>query len=177
MSSLKDRIIGAAKLDVNIYEEVEADKDALFQAMGVVVLSSVAAGIGTIGSVGFGGLLTGTLTALVTWFIWAYLTYFIGAKFIPEPQTEADAGQLLRTIGFASSPGLIRVIGIIPGIGGAVAVIAGVWMLVAMVIAVRQALDYKSTLRAVIVCLIGWIIQALIFMLFFSIFAKPSGTI
>jgi hypothetical protein len=174
MSSFKDRIIGAAKLDVAIYEEVEADKDALFQAMGVVVLSSIAAGIGTIGNVGFIGILTGTITALVAWFIWAYLTYFIGVKFIPEPQTEADAGQLLRTIGFSSSPGLIRVIGVIPGLSGIIAFIAMIWMLVAMVIAVRQALDYKSTVRAVMVCAIGWIIQALIFMLFYAIFGKPS---
>jgi len=176
MSSFKDRIIGAAKLDVQIYEEVEGDKDALFQAMVVVVLSSIAAGIGSISAVGFGGLLTGTLTALIAWFIWAYITYFIGAKFIPEPQTEADPGQLLRTIGFSSSPGLIRVIGIIPGLGSAISFIASIWMLIAMVIAVRQALDYKSTVRAIIVCVIGWIIQALIFVLFFAIFGRPSGT-
>ena len=177
MSSFKDRLIGAAKLDVAIYEEVEADKDALFQAMGVVVLSSVAAGIGTIGNVGFGGIITGTLTALVAWFIWAYLTYFIGAKFIPEPDTQADAGQLLRTIGFSSSPGLIRVIGIIPGLSSIITFIASVWMLVAMVIAVRQALDYKSTVRAVIVCAVGWIIQALIFVLFYAVFGNPSHTL
>jgi hypothetical protein len=177
MSSFKDRLIGAAKLDVAIYEEVEADKDALFQAMGVVVLSSIAAGIGAIGNVGFVGILTGTITALVAWFIWAYLTYFIGVKFIPEPQTEADAGQLLRTIGFASSPGLIRVIGIIPGLSGIISFIASVWMLVAMVVAVRQALDYKSTVRAVIVCVIGWIIQVLIFMLFYAIFGSASHTL
>jgi len=175
MSSFKDRIIGAAKLDVQIYEEVEGDKDALFQAMVVVVLSSIAAGIGSISAVGFGGLLTGTLTALIAWFIWAYITYFIGAKFIPEPQTEADPGQLLRTIGFSSSPGLIRVIGIIPGLGSAISFIASIWMLIAMVIAVRQALDYKSTVRAIIVCVIGWIIQALIFVLFFAIFGRPSA--
>ena len=175
MSSFKDRIIGAAKLDVQIYEEVEGDKDALFQAMAVVVLSSIAAGIGSISAVGFGGLLTGTLTALIAWFIWAYITYFIGAKFIPEPQTEADPGQLLRTIGFSSSPGLIRVIGIIPGLGSVISFIASIWMLIAMVIAVRQALDYKSTVRAIIVCVIGWIIQALIFVLFFAIFGRPSA--
>ena len=170
MSSFKDRIIRAALLDKNIYEEVEADKDALFQAMGVVVLASIAAGIGTIGHIGFGGFISGTITALVGWFLWAYLTYFIGAKFLPEPQTEADPGQLLRTIGFASSPGLIRIIGFIPGIGSIVSFIASIWMLIAMVIAVRQALDYNSTLRAVIVCVIGWIIYALIFWVFFSIF-------
>ena len=176
MTSLKDRIIRAAKLDVNLYEEVEADKQALGQAMGVVVLSSIAAGIGSIAKGGLGGILAGTIAALMGWYIWAYLTYFIGTKFLPEPQTEADLGELLRTIGFSSSPGLIRVLGIIPGLGGIVFLAASIWMLVAMVIAVRQALDYKSTLRAVGVCAIGWVIQMLILVALFSILggaAKP----
>ena len=170
MTSFKDRIIRAAKLDVNLYEEVEADKGAMGQAMGVVVLSSIAAGVGSIARGGLGGILIGTIAALIGWYVWAYLTYFIGTKFLPEAQTKADLGELLRTIGFSSSPGLIRVLGIIPGLGGVVFLVASIWMLVAMVIAVRQALDYKSTLRAVGVCVIGWIIQTLILVLLFSIF-------
>ncbi len=176
MTSFKDRIIRAAKLDVNLYEEVEADKGAMGQAMMVVVLSSIAAGVGSIAKGGFGGIFIGTIAALVGWYIWAYLTYFIGTKFLPEPQTKADIGELLRTIGFSSSPGLIRVLGIIPGLGGLIFLGASIWMLVAMIIAVRQALDYKSTLRAVGVCVIGWIIQMVIFMIVFSILggiAKP----
>jgi hypothetical protein len=170
MASFKDRIFRAAKLDVSLYEEVEADKGALGQSMGVVVLSSVAAGLASISTAGFGGILAGTITALIGWFVWAYLTYFIGTKLLAEPQTKADPGELLRTIGFSSSPGLIRVLGIIPGLRWIVFLIGGIWMLVAMVIAVRQALDYQSTARAVGVCIIGWIIQAVILMLLFSIF-------
>jgi hypothetical protein len=166
MASLKDRIIRAAKLDVNLYEEVEADKTAMGQAMAVVVLSGVAAGIGTIATRGAIGIITGTIGALIGWFIWAYLTYWIGTKFLPEPQTEADPGQLLRTIGFSSSPGLIRVFGVIPGLGRIFFLAASIWMLIAMVIAVRQALDYTSTGRAVGVCFIGWIIQAVVMFAF-----------
>ena len=176
MTVFKDRIIRAAKLDVNLYEEVEADRGALGQAMVVVVLSSIAAGVGSITRVGFSGIFIGTITALIGWYVWAYLTYFIGTKFLPEPQTEADLGELLRTIGFSSSPGLIRVFGIIPGLGAIVFFAASIWMLVAMVIAVRQALDYKSTLRAVGVCAIGWIVQILILAVLFFILggsAKP----
>ena len=169
MTNFLDRMLRAAKLDVNLYEEVEADTGAMRQAIGVVVLSSIAAGIGSIATGGLGGILMGTIAALIGWFVWAFLTYYIGTKLLPEPQTRADLGELLRTIGFSSSPGLIRVLGIIPGLGGVVFIVASIWMLVAMVIAVRQALDYESTLRAVGVCVIGWIIQALIFVLLFSI--------
>jgi hypothetical protein len=179
MSSLKDRMIRAAKLDVTLYEEVEADKAAMGQAMGVVVISSIAAGLGTVSRGGFAGtipsILLGTLFALIGWYAWAYLTYFIGTKFLPEPQTKADPGELLRTIGFSSSPGLIRVLGIVPGLTGIVFLVASIWMLIAMVIAVRQALDYTSTLRASGVCFIGWIIQWLILGLLFYILGSPAG--
>ncbi len=124
MANFKDRIIRAAKLDIGLYEEVEADKTAMQQAMGVVILSSVAAGIGTIARGGLMGIFVGTIVALIGWYIWASLTYFIGTKLLPEPQTKADIGELLRTIGFASSPGLIRVIGIIPALGPIVFFIA-----------------------------------------------------
>lgn len=170
MTGFADRIFRAAKLDANLYEEVEADQTAMGQAVGVVVLSSVAAGLGSIEDLGFVGLLTGTIGALISWFVWAYLTYFIGTKLLPEPQTRADPGELLRTIGFASSPGLIRVLGIVPGLTWVVFFVAGIWMLVAMIVAVRQALDYQSTLRAVGVCAIGWVIQALVFWLVFLLF-------
>ena len=169
-SSFKNRIIRAIKLDSNLYEEVEADKGALGQAMMVVVLSSIAAGIGLnkIGS--FSGIITGTMASLISWYAWAYVTYFIGTKFLPEPQTRADLGELLRTIGFSSSPGLFRVFYVIPGVGVLVYLISSLWMLVAMIIAVRQALDYNSTLRAVGVCVIGYIIQVFVLGLMFSIF-------
>ena len=118
MADLKDRIIRAAKPDVALYEEVEADKGAMGQAVGIVVLSSVAAGIGTGLHGGLVGAVLGTIVALIGWYIWAYLTFIIGTKLLPEPQTHADVGQLLRTTGFSSSPGLIRVLGIIPGLTG-----------------------------------------------------------
>ena len=175
MNIFMDRMLRAAKLDVNLYEEVEANKDTMRQAMGVVILSSLAAGVGSIGTLGLGGMLLGTLAALVGWYIWAWLTYFIGTKFLAEPQTEADLGQLLRTTGFSSSPGLIRVLGVIPGLGAIVVAVASIWMLVAMVIAVRQALDYTSTLRAVGVCVIGWIIQTIILLLLFSLLGGPPS--
>ena len=174
MSIFQDRMIRAAKLDVNLYEEVEADKSAMGQAMGVVVLSSVAAGVASFSITGISGIVIGTISALIGWYVWAFITYVSGTKLLPEPQTSADHGELLRTIGFSSSPGVIRILGIIPGLYLLVSFVASVWMLVAMIIAVRQALDYKSTLRAVGVCLIGWVVQAIFSALIFSIFGRSS---
>ena len=135
-------MIRAAKLDADLYEEVEADRTATGQATLVVVLSALAAAIGNFrDSGGIVGFVVIALVALVAWYVWAWLTCMIGTRLLPGPQTESDIGELLRTIGFSSSPGLIRVVGVIPGLTTPVFAVAQVWMLIAMVIAVRQALD------------------------------------
>jgi hypothetical protein len=162
MSTFTQRMIGAATLDVPIYEEVEADRSAIGQAMGVVVLSSIASGIGAAGR-GGPGIVTGLAAGLVAWFIWAGITYLVGTKLLPSAQTQADWGQLLRTTGFAASPGILRIFGFVPLLGWLVLAITSVWMLACMIVAVRQALDYTSTLRAIGVCLIGWLINLAIF--------------
>jgi hypothetical protein len=152
------RILGALALDPVIYEEVEADRAATLQALVVVVLSSLSAGLG---ARGFGsGSLQGVFfisgLALVGWATWALLTFQIGARLMPEPQTRADVGQLLRTIGFSAAPGMLRVFGVVPGATIPAFAITAVWMLAAMIVAVRQALDYQSTWRAFAVCALGW---------------------
>ncbi|MFB6358071.1 MAG: YIP1 family protein [Thiohalorhabdaceae bacterium] len=168
-------MVRAAKLEPDVYEEVEAETGAMGQALGVVVLSSLAAGIGAVSTHGASGILVGTLGALVGWLVWAVLTYYIGAKLLPEPQTESSIQELMRTIGFSSSPGLIRILGIIPALQGIVALVAAIWMLVAMVVAVRQALDYESTGRAVGVCVIGWLIQVVILGGLFALMGGGQG--
>ena len=166
-----NRIIRACKLDISLYEEVEADQSATIQAAIVVVLSSIAAGIGAI-SLGASNFLMAPLLSLVSWYIWAYLIYLIGAKLFPEPNTQADHGQLLRTIGFSSAPGLIRIFGFTPELMSITFIGSGIWMLVAMVIAVRQALDYESTWRAIGVVVIGFLVQAIVLMMLLRLLDK-----
>ena len=157
------RMVGAAKLSSSAYEDVEADKGAMGQALAVVVLSSVAAGIGA--GAGVRGLVVGTLSSLIGWVVWAFLIYLIGARWLAEPGTQSDTGELLRTIGFATAPGLLRVVGVIPILTSIVFTITAVWMLATMVVAVRQALDYTSTWRAIAVCFLGWVVQLAAFIL------------
>lgn len=160
------RAIGAARLEIPVFEEIEADRTATGQALIIVVLSSLAAGVGLTSSLYNAPVLHRVMLALLLWLFWAISTYIVGVYLMPEPQTETSVGELLRTIGFAASPGILRIFGMVPGIGGTIYVISSVWMLVAMVIAIRQALDYKSTARAVVVCvitgMIGVIMAALV---------------
>ena len=161
-TSFGERMVRAAKLDRAVYEELEEDRSATGQAAAVVVLVAVTTGIGL--GAGFRGLLLGLVAGLLAWAFWAALIYWIGAKILPEPQTRADWGELARTLAFASSPGALRILGVVPVLGEIVFAVTGIWMLVATVIAVRQALDYQSLPRAVAVCLIGWVAQMALFL-------------
>ena len=147
------RAIGAARLEVPVFEEIEADRTATSQALLIVVLSSLAAGVGLSG-VYNAPVLHRVMLALLLWVFWAIATYIVGVHLMPEPQTQSNVGELLRTIGFAASPGILRIFGIVPVIGGTIYIVSTLWMLVAMVIAIRQALDYRSTWRAALVCVI-----------------------
>jgi hypothetical protein len=172
MAGFINRMVRAARLEARVYEEVEADAEATGQALGVVLLSSVAAGLGNFVYGGTSGLILGAVAALLGWYIWAYLTYFIGAKLLPAPQTQTSPGELLRTLGFASAPGVLRVVGVLPGLTGAAFLVAHIWMLMATVIAVRQALDYTSIVRAVGVCLIGWLVYMLMLFALLLLFGQ-----
>jgi hypothetical protein len=150
--SFGERMKGAAMLDVDTYEEVEADHTATTQAAGVVAIVAVAQAIGAAGA-GGQGVILGVIGAVVGWLLWAGITYIIGDKFLGGTATW---GELLRTLGFAQSPGILFVLGIIPLLGWLIQFAVGIWILVAGIIAIRQALDF-GTGKAILTAVIGWL--------------------
>ncbi len=177
-TSLFDRMVRAAGLDASLYEEVEADDAATTQALIVVVLSSICSGIGTAvhrslmghGPIGVGvGLFGGLLSAIIVWFVWSFITYFVGTKVFAG---SASYGELLRTIGFANSPGVLLILSFIPVLGGLISFAVWVWNLVAMVVAVRQALDF-DTGKAIFTCIVGWIVALMLLVIIGVIIAVP----
>ena len=168
-TSLFNRMVRAAQLQPAFYEEVEADTSATGQALLAVVLVSVATGIGagmdelTAGGTGnfIYGLMFGLVSSIVGWLLWALFAYIFGVSILKGPQTSSTWGELLRTMGFANSPGLLRIFAFLPGVGGIIVIAASVWTLIAAIIAVRQALDF-STWRAVITALVGWLAYMLL---------------
>jgi hypothetical protein len=150
-------MIGAARLRPQTFEEVEADSSATYQALLVVVLVALATGVGGLGVGGVRGLIGGVAIALVGWALWAGITYLIGTTLFRTAETHANWGQLARTLGFAQSPGIFKVFGLIPGVGPVIYFAVFAWQLAAMVVAIRQALDYTSTWRAIGVAVVGLI--------------------
>jgi hypothetical protein len=154
--SLTDRMMGAAKLDVDVYEEVEADTTATGQAALVVAIVAVAAAIGSAGG-GVFAAIGGMIAALLGWLLWAGVTYLIGDKLLGGTATW---GELLRTLGFAQSPGVLYILAILPLVGGLVRFVVAIWILIAGIIAIRQALDF-STGKAVLTAVLGWLAIAI----------------
>ena len=160
-NNLFDRIFRAIKIDVELYEEVERDKSATIQAGLVVVLSSMAAGVGAL-QLGASNFLLAPIFSLIRWYVWAYIIYFVGVKLFPEKNTKSNHGELLRTIGFSSAPGLLRVFGVTPDLMAVTFIGSAFWMLACMVVGVRAALDYKSLWRALGVVIVAWLFQAIL---------------
>lgn len=153
------RVLGAALLDPATYEEVEADGEATAQALLVVVLVggaiAVAAGSPILAS-----------AAMLAWASWALVTFEVGTRLLPQSATHADVGELLRTLGFAASPGLLFAAAVVPFLAVPAVLIAAVWMLASMIVAVRQALDYTNTGRAILVCVVGWTLSLALVLVF-----------
>ena len=160
--SIVDRMRGAAMLDVATYEEVEADRSATGQAFVVVVIVAICAGIGRIGD-GSTGVIAGVIGAIIAWLVWSGVTMIVGTKLFGGT---ADWGELLRTIGFAQTPGILAILGIIPLLGWIAVIAASIWQLIAGVIAIRQALDF-STGKAVATAIISWIAVMIIMAVIF----------
>jgi hypothetical protein len=172
--TLIGRMIRAARLDPRLYAEVEADVTSTGQAASVVLLAAFAGGINYPGAP-FSILFVGLLAALLGWLLFAYVIYLIGAKLLPESGTKADFGALLRAMGFANAPGVLKLLGIVPELRVLVFFVAMVWVLVATVTAVRHALSYKSSWRAIGVCAIPLLAsQLLIFAVASSITESPE---
>lgn len=162
-----NRVMRAAMLDVNLYEEVEADTSLTQEALMVVILVSIASGIGSflaavIGGAGIGaaivGLIVGAVMGVLGYYIWAYITYFVGTNLFGGT---ADADELLRTLGYASGPRVLGILAFIPCLGPLAGLIGAIWALVTGVVAVRQALDF-DTGKAVLTVIIGWVIVFII---------------
>ncbi len=163
------RIYRAIKIDIDLYEEVEKDKSATVQAGIVVVLSSLAAGVGAL-QLGVSNFLLAPIMSLLSWYVWAYVIYFVGVKLFGGPKTKSNHGELLRTIGFSSAPGLIRIFGVTPDLMTVTFIGSALWMLACMVVAVKSALNYDSLLKAFGVVVIAWLFQAFFLFLVIVLF-------
>ncbi|MDA9091850.1 YIP1 family protein [Pelagibacteraceae bacterium] len=154
-----NRVYRSIKIDPDVYDEVQKDKNATLSAAIVVVVSSLAAGMAA-KQLGASSFILAPILSLVSWFVWAYIVYFVGVKLFPDAKTKTSHAALLRAIGFSSAPGIIRVFGFTPELMTVTFVGSALWMLACMVVAVRQTLNFKSLWKALGVVIMSWFVQA-----------------
>ena len=163
-----NRIFRSVKIDPEVFNEVQKDKNATISAAIVVILSSSAAGIGA-ASLGGGNFILAPIFSLISWFVWAYIVYFVGVKLFPDTKTKTTQFALLRAIGFSSAPGIIRIFGFNEDLMTATFIGAAFWMLVCMIVAVKETLNYKSLWKAFGVVIISWFVQAFVLLAILAI--------
>ena len=165
MATFQQRVLGAIRLDAATFEDVEHDHSATVQAAVVVLVASLTTSVSWyFGIAAPGWILRGAINALLAWAIGALVLWQIGTRLLPGRNTEADLGQLLRCLGFAQAPGVLGLLAVVPVIGIFAPFVASVWVIGASFVAVRQALDYDNTFRAIMVCLLAWIVSVVVFM-------------
>lgn len=166
MASFQRRLIGAARLDPAAYEDVEHDASATPQAAFVVIVASVTTSVSWYFGVGGATwILWGTVQALLAWVMGAAVLWLVGTRVLPGKKTDADVGQVLRAVGFAQTPSVFGLLVVVPVAGLFVPFVVSLWVIAATFVAVRQALDYDDTFRAIIACLLSWVVSAAVFML------------
>jgi amino acid permease len=167
-SSIVDRIVGALRLDPATYEEVEHDSSATGQAVAVVVIAVILSGIGA-AQRGTGAIISSVILALIAWVVYTFAVYLVGTTILKSPQTSATFEQVLRPLGFAYAPSALGILAFIPGVGGIISLLAGIWSLVASIVAIRQSLEV-STGRAVGIAIVAVIVIAVILAIVGTIF-------
>jgi hypothetical protein len=165
MADLTGRMIGAMQADVKTFTEIEADRNAMGQAVTVIVIAGVAALIGNIFRAGIAAGIIGLIGSLLGYGLFSLMVFLIGTKVMPEPTTKADFNETFRVVGFAASPGVFNILAIVPYLGPLISLLVGLWSLVIAVVAVREVLDYSNTGRAIIVCLISAVIYLIVWTL------------
>ena len=166
------RMLRASMLDAHVYEEVESDSNAIVQAVLIVVVVAVARGVATLSVTdNILGIAFGIIAGLLSWAVWAFITYMVGTKLLKTGDTESSWGELARVTGFAQSPGILFLIAVVPVVGTWILPVVSLWQLAAMVVGIRQALDYTSTFRAVGVVLIGFVAVIPLQLILFAVLA------
>ena len=161
-----EKAIRASRLDIPVYNEVERDLNETTNALIIVALVAVATGIGALGqNIGIGGLIAGVLTSLIGWVVRAFVIYLIGTRVYNATTT---TGEIMRTTGYASAPGILNILGFIPVLGGLIGLVVTIWTIVTTFIATREALDLDNT-KTVITIVLAFVV--------FFVIALVLGTI
>ena len=156
------KMLRASLLRSELYKEVGRDKGSIRGVVLVILICGICDGIGFIGIRGAEVILPAILSRYIGWFLLCAVIYLVGVKMFEHT---SDMGEIMRVTGFANSPGVLAVLGIIPVAGNFIRAVSFLWMIAAYIVAVRQSLDC-STARSIFIVIQGFIIFLIVYILF-----------
>jgi Yip1 domain len=159
--SFVDRLIGAARLDSATYDEIDRNHSANAQAFLVIVLSGIAAGIGSFGGYWLLWIFIGPVAGIFGLAISAYCVHFVGTKLLATGTPVATQDGVMRTLAFASAVGILAILGLVPVFGMLIGYLLSIWSLLAAVVAIRQSFQV-TTGRAIATLLVTILMMSVV---------------
>ena len=169
----------AVLLDGSTFHEIRDRQDTMFAALGIVIISGFAFGLGIWvelrepGQVGFDprevlGLGMAVSTIMSGWFLWTLFVWILGIRLF---QGESGFRGVLRALGICYSPIALSVF---YSFAPMLLIVGIVWILFAGVVAIKNTLAFEWW-KAGIAATVGWAwsIGFSLFMLF-SYYSVPA---
>ncbi len=179
MATFLERLRLAFTVNSDFYEEIISDPKTQAHSLWVVAIFAMAASFGTFGRAGGTAVNISLFVTLFSWYIWAFTTYYLGTRFFAETDTPKDKKTIMRVMGFASAPGILRIFGLIPHLSGLLFIVSSLWMLYASATGLKKALNYSSMSRAVGLTLASYIlslvVQAILMVMLFQLLAVSGS--
>ena len=141
-------IFKSIKLDKSLYTDSRNFGEASIYFAGLIMILDGVAGAVAANTVIKTAIGMSGLTAILTWFIWAILIYVLGVKIFPDKQTNVSCKKVLTPVGFAHAPGLLRFFAVTPELMIPIIFITQFWIFAALIISIRQILNFKSNLKS-----------------------------
>lgn len=178
---LVQRMIRAARLDPDLFYVLERDRGANGQSFLVVLIVAACTLLGTflpgllslfgvnIGGAALGGwvflraLFDISVTMLGGWIFWTAVAAVVGTKF----GGRGDFEGVMRAVAFAYAPGVLYLFGFLPLLGQWLRLAVGIWIIIGMIVAVREAQHFdtgKAVMTAAATTAILFVIGYLIHM-------------
>ena len=155
-------IYRSIRLDNSLYKDPKTFGDASLYYAGLIIILDGIAGAFAVSSIYKTNIFLTGVTAVLSWLVWAILIFVIGIKIFPDPGTESNFKKVLVTVGLAHAPGLLRFFAVIPDLVIPIVFFTQFWIFAALVIGIREVLNFKSNFKSFGVVLIAFLIIAFI---------------
>ena len=178
MKPIFKRMQRAIMLDQTLFDEIVADPSIQGQSVWVVAIFAMTTAFGTFSMISGTAVNIGLITTIITWYIWAFSVFYVGTRILGPMSEGSDRKTIMRVVAFASAPGVIRLLGVIPKITMIILAISSIWILIAAVMGLKKVFVQATTAKITMVCVGSWfaasLFQAIILVVLLAVFGAPE---